>query len=81
VAPSWFSENQDSHQINTGTSASSAVVAGLAASAWGADPNLSPQELFTSLRNAALSAENENAIGYRARFGHGIVQYPLNLTS
>lgn len=77
VAPSWFAENNDSHQINTGTSASCAVVAGLAASAWGADPNLNPQDLFASMRNAAISTENENAIGYRARFGHGITQYPL----
>lgn len=77
VAPSWFAEPNDSHQKNTGTSASCAVVAGLAASGWSANPNILPQELLEAMRNAAVSLENETAINYLARFGNGIAQYPF----
>jgi len=76
VAPSWFAENNDSHQMSTGTSASCAVAAGLAASAWGTDPTQLPQELLEAMRVAAAdqALANGAAPQYLKRFGNGVVR-------
>lgn len=77
VAPSWFSEDNDRHQTNTGTSAACAVAAGLAAAAWSGDPGRSPQNLLSAMRDTAHSADNDDTIKYRQRMGQGIVGYPF----
>ncbi len=76
VAPSWFSENANAHLTNTGTSAACAVAAGVAAAAWTADPGRSPQDLLDELKQAARNPTNDKTHGFRARFGHGVLQYP-----
>lgn len=73
VAPSWFCEDNDRHQLNTGTSAACAVTAGLAAALWSSSQAaLSPQELFQHLRDTT-SGTVESAPTYRERMGAGVV--------
>lgn len=82
VAPSWFAETNDRHLTNTGTSAASGLVAGLAAASWSVDPTRSPQTLLQQMRDAAAnnpfeSQPAEAVPSARERLGHGIIHYPF----
>jgi len=66
VLPSYFREDNDAHVLNTGSSASCAVMAGLIAGAWLNRPNPI---------NHARARQHARKVGHRdhnSRLGHGV---------
>lgn len=68
TAPSYFREDQDAHVVNTGSSASCGLLAGLIAAHWRA----SQQPL--DIAKAKASARKSGHLSHSGRLGHGLVQ-------
>ena len=75
VAPSMFTENQDRHTRNGGTSAASAMAAGVLAALrqrWG--PNtVSPEAMIDVLRDTATHTGHPPTNRQQQRYGQGII--------
>ena len=73
VAPSWFSEDQDTHQRSTGSSAACGVAAGMVAALRTTMRSQTPQELFDLIR---AEARQIDGTGHSPRTGCGMIQFP-----
>lgn len=73
AAPSWFDEAFDPGLLNTGTSAASAVVAGVLAGMRTVHRTESPAEMIAMLKGRAAQPTQD---GWNGRTGHGILQVP-----
>ncbi len=73
-APSWFSESDNPDLSNTGTSAASALAAGLAAVLWSESPGLTSAELFDQMRDVAKGPADQSQ--WSPRYGFGVACAP-----
>ncbi len=73
AAPSWFAEDNDPGLVSTGTSASSALAAGMLAALRTRHRSESPAEMFEILRNAA---HNRGGEVWNGRTGFGAMRLP-----